>query len=49
MKRVTYALYGCVTLSVYAVIIVDHYQAKGTHHSFQRVLSTSFDLCQMGK
>ena len=44
-----YALYDCVTLNVYAIIIVDHSQAKGTHHSFQRGLSTSFDLCQMGK
>ena len=49
MKRVMYALYDCVTLSIYAIIIVDHSQSNGTHHSFQRGLSTSFDLCQMGK
>ena len=35
-----------VLLSVY---VVDHSQAKGTHHSFQRDSSTSSDLCQMGK
>ena len=48
MKRVMYALYYYITLSVYD-IIVDHSQAKGTHHSFQRGSSTSSDLCQMGK
>ena len=49
MKRVMYALYYYITLSVYDNIIVDHSQAKGTHHSFQRSSSTSSDLCQMGK
>ena len=49
MRRVMYALCDCVTLSVYAMIIVEHSQAKGIHHSFQRASSTSFDLCQMGK
>ena len=49
MKRVMYALYYYITLSVYDIIIVDHSQAKGTHHSFQRCSSTSSDLCQMGK
>ena len=44
-----YTLYDCVTLSVYAINIVDHSQAKGIHHSFQRGLSASFDLYQMGK
>ena len=48
MKRVMYALYDCVTLSVYAIIIiVDHSKAKGTHHSFQRGSFASFDLCQV--
>ena len=49
MKKVMYALYYYITLSVYDIIIVDHSQAKGTHHSFQRGSSTSSDLCQMGK
>ena len=44
-----YALYYYITLSVYDIIIVDHSQAEGTHHSFQRGSSTSSDLCQMGK
>ena len=44
MKRVMYALYYYITLSVYDIIIVDHSQAKGTHHSFQRGSSTSSDL-----
>ena len=36
MKRVMYALYDCVTLSVYAIIIIiDHSQTKGTHHYFR--------------
>ena len=49
MKRVMYALYYYITLSVYDIITVDHSQAKGTDHSFQRGSSTSSDLCQMGK
>ena len=49
MKRVMYALYCYITLSVYDIVVVDHSQAKGTHRSFQRGSSTSSDLCQMGK
>ena len=49
MKRVMYALYYYITLSIYDIVVVDHSQAKGTHHSFQRGSSTSSDLCQMGK